>query len=362
MILDDFLRKNRIDYTCWEASKLEWSVLCEIAEDHNEQADKLRDTADLFARTIQRFSGVHSVRWRIKDVDHLLEKIIRKCAKGEEKYIGINASNYFEIVTDLVGVRALHLFKSDCFEIDEYLKGTWGFVESPIAYVRNGDPDVLTSQFVDKGFEVKPHPVGYRSIHYVCSTQPLQRKVFVEIQVRTIFEEGWSEIDHRVRYPNFSDNELVAYFLTIFNRLAGSADEMGTFVQELTSELDDLGQRILEESKQKEDVLSVMKKTLDDLENTKKQDAETKIKLATLQEEVDKLKNMGSVKQRASEEMNLSALRRTGAGSMADALKALQEFAARESYERSRLAKQGMTLNLNEPPLGGMVKKDIGDK
>ncbi len=63
------------------------------------------------------------------------------------------------------------------------------------------------------------------------------RKIFSEIQVRTIFEEGWSEIDHKVRYPNFMDNKLVSYFLTIFNRMSGSADEMGTFVNDLVADI-----------------------------------------------------------------------------------------------------------------------------
>jgi hypothetical protein len=55
--------------------------------------------------------------------------------------------------------------------------------------------------------------------------------------VRTIFEEGWSEIDHNIRYPNFSDNPLTNNLLMILNRLAGSADEMSSFVQELSSYL-----------------------------------------------------------------------------------------------------------------------------
>ncbi|HHQ4619896.1 TPA: hypothetical protein ACSP2N_003953, partial [Aeromonas veronii] len=53
------------------------------------------------------------------------------------------------------------------------------------------------------------------------------------------FEEGWSEIDHVVRYPNFSNNQHVSNFLQIFNRLSGSADEMGSFAKQLAKELQD---------------------------------------------------------------------------------------------------------------------------
>ena len=293
--LDAFLVRNRIDSAVWARSSIDWALLQAIASDHESQLDRLRDSAELFARVIQRFPAVHSVRWRVKDTEHLLEKIVRKRSEGQEKYLNIDAGNYFEIVTDLVGLRALHLFKDDCFTIYEDLSATWTASEAPTAYIREGDPQDLTNRFRDRGLEVKEHPAGYRSVHYVCSTQPLQRKVFAEIQVRTIFEEGWSEIDHRVRYPNYSNDQLVAYFLTIFNRLAGSADEMGTFVQGLTGALRAFDLKLTTANQQKEEALSAMEKMLADLEAMKKQDADTNKKLATLQQEVVKLKRLTSL-------------------------------------------------------------------
>ncbi|EKH2437192.1 hypothetical protein O4M18_004240 [Escherichia coli] len=86
---------------------------------------------------------------------------------------------------------------------------------------------------VKKGCRIKLHDAGYRSVHYVIKTRPIKDEIFTEIQVRTIFEEGWSEIDHRIRYPDISDDHLINHFLMIFNRLAGSADEMGAFIFEL---------------------------------------------------------------------------------------------------------------------------------
>ncbi|MCK6650659.1 MAG: hypothetical protein L6Q66_13455, partial [Bacteroidia bacterium] len=82
------------------------------------------------------------------------------------------------------------------------------------------------------------HKFGYRSIHYIVETQPTKSKYFAEIQVRTIFEEAWSEIDHTVRYPYDQNNPVFLQFLMILNRLAGSADEMGTFVLFLKKELE----------------------------------------------------------------------------------------------------------------------------
>ncbi len=306
--LNEFLNRNNISEEVWEQSGTDWDMLRSIATDHESQLENLRDSAELFARVIQRFKSVHSVRWRVKDTEHLLKKIVRKRSKNREldndvpnKYNGITDENYFKIVNDLVGVRALHLFKEDCFSIDRDLRSNWEPIETPTVYIRKGDPQDLTNRFHDQKFDIKPHPSGYRSIHYVFATQPLQRRVFTEIQVRTIFEEGWSEIDHRIRYPNFSNDKLVGYFLDIFNRLAGSADEMGSFVQGLTDELASISLNLNEANhqkeeanRQKEEALSAMEKTLSDLEKHKKEDGETKKQVANLKAEVEKLRKIST--------------------------------------------------------------------
>jgi putative GTP pyrophosphokinase len=288
--LQTFLYENRIDAKTWQTADIKWEVLQAIAEDHGASKEALQSAAELLARVIQRFASVHSVRWRVKDGDHLLKKIVRKRAEGLEKYRELTPANYFELVTDLVGVRALHLFKNECFAIGHSISRTWTLAEPPLAYIREGDPPTLTEDFKANGWDVKNHPEGYRSVHYVVSTKPLQRTVLAEVQVRTIFEEGWSEIDHRVRYPDFSDDQQVAYFLRIFNGLAGSADEMGAFVQGLVASVSSSAQAISEERRGKAEALGRLEALLADFDKTKKQDAAAQAKIKALQEEVTKLK------------------------------------------------------------------------
>lgn len=59
---------------------------------------------------------IHSIQYRVKDVDCLLIKIIEKCVKVPsqsqnnaeiEEYRHISEENYYKIITDLVGVRIL---------------------------------------------------------------------------------------------------------------------------------------------------------------------------------------------------------------------------------------------------------------
>lgn len=288
--LEQFLERNRIDVDTWEKANIEWPTLQAIAVDHEAEYAKLENSAEFFAKEIQKFNGVHSVRWRVKDSEHLLEKIVRKRSEGNPKYTDITHENYFIHVTDLVGIRALHLFKENCFEIDAAIKALWKPIETPVAYIREGDNDGLTRRFEEVGFAVKDHPAGYRSVHYVIESIPLNRKIIAEIQVRTIFEEGWSEIDHKIRYPNFSNNELVRYFLEIFNRMAGSADDMGGFVLGLVATLSHLEEEIIATRKEKEAIFKDMEQTLNQLESVKKQDKASKENIAKLKAEVSKLK------------------------------------------------------------------------
>ncbi len=247
MELDVFLSKNNITTEEFKKCELEWDLIKAIGADHQSKIQSLEDLADSYAKKIQRFSKVHSVRWRIKDPEHLMVKIIRKTTKDsgyyKEKYLTISVENYFNEITDLIGMRALHLFKQDCFEIIDSLDETWEKKENITVYIRNGDRVEDYSNYPD--WNVELHKAGYRSIHFVFSDKPYKTlEVCTEVQVRTIFEEGWSEIDHKIRYPNFSDNEDIGAFLDIFNRLAGSADEMGSFVKALSTTIKDNEQEI----------------------------------------------------------------------------------------------------------------------
>lgn len=287
--LESFLTRNRISNDDWDKANIPFDDLLAIGIDHNEEADQLDGTAALFAKIIQKFEGVHSVRWRIKNPEHLMGKIVRKRVKGEVKYADIDATNYFTKVTDLIGIRALHLFKEDCFVIDAPMRDTWPLEEEPIAYLRDGDQSPITDRLKECKFEIKTHPAGYRSIHYVFSSQPVGRKVITEVQVRTIFEEGWSEIDHSVRYPNFSDNQQVAFFLAIFNRMAGSADEMGAFVRGLIQTLEANDRELIAAGEEKSKILEEMNKALQDLDGLKEQDQKSQALISELRSKVKQL-------------------------------------------------------------------------
>jgi len=232
-----FLEKMDIKSERIKAIKLDPQILLDIANDFekSESQEELFDSAELIAKKIQRCKHVHSVRWRVKDTSHLIEKIIRKKEAESEKYSDINVSNYKSKIDDLIGVRAIYLFKHDWLSVHQHILSRWTPKESVTVYYREGDD--LEQYLKQPDCEIKKHPDSYRSIHYIV---PATEKLTCEVQTRTIFEEAWSEIDHKVRYPSFSNDPHLKQFLNIFNRLAGSADEMGSYVIALTGLIESL--------------------------------------------------------------------------------------------------------------------------
>lgn len=232
----EFLHEIGITIKQVENSGLSVDVLRDIVKDYKCNELTLLDEAEYIAKKIQRCNAVHSVRWRIKSPSHLIKKIIRKLTEDNpsEKYQGINSGNYKGIITDLIGVRAIYLFKSDWQAVHDHILSRWVIKENEPVTIYHREGDIMDIYKDHNDCERKIHVHNYRSIHYVVPATNIQSvQVYCEIQTRTIFEEGWSEIDHQVRYPDFSDDENLMSYLTIFNRLAGSADEMGSYVNDL---------------------------------------------------------------------------------------------------------------------------------
>ncbi len=234
LVLDEFLKAFHISKERFDATGLKWDDLIAIYHHHGAQVTALTMTGNGIAERLRQIPTVHSLKMRVKDASHLLEKIVRK--KEEDPQRSITLDNYRSEITDLVGVRALHLFKMDWAAVHNQIQELWDEHEPPVAYTSAGDS---TKIFSENGCRTMVHKFGYRSVHYVISHKPTREVTLVEIQVRTIFEEGWSEIDHRIRYPNEINNPVLSACLAVFNGLAHTADEMGSYARQLKSQWDE---------------------------------------------------------------------------------------------------------------------------
>jgi len=182
------------------------------------------------SRSLRKY--VHSIRHRIKDIDHLLEKVERKNAedltlpenirKGE-----ISPENLFSRITDIAGVRVLHLHVSQFEKIHHAIskkieEGEFVLFESPKAYT--WDPE--SGSFFDKlKIQRELKESYYTSIHYVL--RPNSRSpATCEIQVRTLLEEVWGEVDHTMNYPKPISDPHCREQVRILARLVGAGTHL----------------------------------------------------------------------------------------------------------------------------------------
>ena len=233
-----FLARYKIKPIDFNNTGFSWDELTKIFDNYSSLKPKLEHSAKaiveiLFSKEAREI-GIHSVRYRVKDAHGLIEKIIRK--KLENPNREITLENYRTEVTDLIGIRALHIFKLDIYNIHYFILDTFNLKEDeqPTHYYREGDESEFVSMCKGIGCEQKKHKKGYRSVHYIVSTSLTKDSYFAEIQVRTIFEEGWSEIDHKIRYSfkNYSETPFDSS-LKQLNTLAGLADEHGATIKKL---------------------------------------------------------------------------------------------------------------------------------
>jgi putative GTP pyrophosphokinase len=210
--------------------------LINIYSDYQNRQSELTDIAQFISSKMIKAVGVHSVKFRVKEPTHLLKKIIRKRQEYPDRLI--TPLNYLELINDLIGVRVLHIYKNDWKEIGEYIKGTWELKREPYAYVlKRDESSPIQESFETCGCKILEHPSGYKAVHYVIETKPDKQPYFAEIQLRTLFEEGWSEIDHNIRYPDHNNSKLLDFLLLLLNKLTTRADEMATHMRTLTKKL-----------------------------------------------------------------------------------------------------------------------------
>lgn len=166
---------------------------------------------------------VHSVKSRMKNWDRLREKIQRKWSSEDS----ITSDNVFDQITDIAGVRVLHLYQDQFPQIheaiiqrvdDEY----WTLHEDPRAYT--WDPE-SRDFFTDLGLEVEMKESFYTSIHYVIRPKE-GSNVSCEIQVRTLFEEIWGEIDHLVKYSESTVSVACQEQIGVLARLVGAGSRL----------------------------------------------------------------------------------------------------------------------------------------
>lgn len=179
--------------------------LLKFFEENKSEAERAAKTINaLYETSAELRSLAHSVRWRVKSVPSLKLKLEEKAKKDVADGVPfhINRGNFFDEITDVAGFRILHLHTSQFEKIDQAIKQLmldrgYSFYEKPFARVW----DLEYRHYFEKlGLEIEESDSYYTSVHYLVDFNS-KSKCKCEIQVRTLAEELWGEVDHSINYP-----------------------------------------------------------------------------------------------------------------------------------------------------------------
>ena len=176
---------------------------------------------------------VHSVRSRMKNLQPLREKVQRKSSTEDP----ITPENIFARITDIAGVRVLHLYQAQFTQIHQAINQKldsqdWILYEQPKAFT--WDPE-SQDFFANHGLSVEIRESLYTSIHYVIKPRA-DSPVSCEIQVRTLFEEIWGEIAHLVNYPEPTDSVVCREQIGVLARLVGAGSRLADSIFRIYSD------------------------------------------------------------------------------------------------------------------------------
>jgi len=172
---------------------------------------------------------VHSVKYRMKDPEHLRSKLFRKIgiAKKMEKPFDINVDNLFLKINDLGGYRILHLHTNQAARIHPVLldvieTAQFDLFERPFANIWDEEAKTF---FESIGIRTEINPRLYSSVHYVIKARS-RHAVTCEIQSRTLADEIWGEVDHRINYPQAHPSRGCREQIKVLARVASSCSRL----------------------------------------------------------------------------------------------------------------------------------------
>ncbi|MFW2272463.1 GTP pyrophosphokinase [Burkholderia orbicola] len=198
------------------------------------------DFSSSVERLIRDFLESEGIRFvdvvsRLKERTSLEGKISRK---------GVGRYQTLADITDICGARVITYLEGDVRRVADIVEREFEI-----------DPE----NSVDKSRPVDPDRFGYRSVHYVVGHLPNRIKLReyarfvglkIEIQIRSILQHAWAEIEHDLGYKSVEDVPVPVK--RRFSRLAGllelADEEFMTIRDELRKYEESLPRRLADSS------------------------------------------------------------------------------------------------------------------
>lgn len=168
---------------------------------------------------------IHFIKYRIKDERSLRAKLEKILMSAGDQIL--DDQDLVDRVTDFVGLRLIHLHMDQFADIhplvlDILKEYKCELLNPPEAYCWDMEYKDL---FHRVGVKVVERKSMYMTIHYdILANQ--RNKITCELQVRSLTEELWGEVSHRVDYPKESQSVSCQDQLKVLARLTSGCGRL----------------------------------------------------------------------------------------------------------------------------------------
>ena len=171
--------------------------------DHHESNFKIvLDRIDnIMVRAKDKKLPIYATHCRVKSIDSAFRKTKRDPTIAD-----------LDTLTDIAGYRIVCLFEENLYDIHKYIIDELGnnfvLIEDVKAFnwknddqfIKDMKESMASSAFKDRNIKVKHKETGYKAIHYIFNYLLEGRGYFVEIQLRTLLQDVWGELEHKLKY------------------------------------------------------------------------------------------------------------------------------------------------------------------
>ena len=196
----------------FESNRGSFDVLAESLRVCLSEDDELRST-------------IHFIKHRIKAAESLRAKLRRLAGKDEGETI--DESNLFQRITDLAGLRIIHLHTDQIARMHPRIlkileENRYRIINKPVAHCWDVEYERL---FQDVGLHTERADSMYTTVHYDIQASA-EKPITCELQVRSLVDEVWGEVSHRVNYPTASPSEACRDQLKVLARLTSGCGRL----------------------------------------------------------------------------------------------------------------------------------------
>lgn len=186
---------------------------------------------------------VYLTKWRVKSIKSIYLK-----TKKDTKYDSLDQ------ITDHGGLRILFLFEQDIAKSTEFLFNTISSVAKDILEVLFFNWDDTSEVKKIETLVTNKHPnaiinptakgksLAYKSIHYVIriNNRKGNSTLPIEIQIRTLLQDVWGELDHALVYKHGNINPHIQKSFHLLARDLRTADMLMTHLRNISDKEKDI--------------------------------------------------------------------------------------------------------------------------